>query len=411
MGNKSEIIENESKYIMQTYARPELVFERGAGVYLYDTNGNRYLDFAAGIAVSALGHADAEWVTAVSQQAALLTHTSNLYHTTPQVELAKRLVENSFADRVFFCNSGTEANEGALKFARKWARVSSSKSQGSLDSKLETRNSELKTGIVAFTYSFHGRSMGSLAVTHKAKYREPFEPLVPGVTFAEFNDLESAKQAITAETCAVIVEPVQGEGGIHPATPEFLQGLRDLCDQHQALLIFDEVQCGLGRTGHLWAHETSGVTPDMMTLAKPLAGGLPIGAILVQQHVADAIQVGDHGSTFAGGPLVCKAAQVVFDRVSQPEFLAQVQENGAYLQHRLKTLECEQIVEVRGLGLMVGVELKTAVSPLITAARAKGLLLINAGENTLRLVPPLIITREQIDEAVAIMEVCLNNGE
>jgi acetylornithine/succinyldiaminopimelate/putrescine aminotransferase len=227
----------------------------------------------------------------------------------------------------------------------------------------------------------------------------------------EFNDLAAAKEAITDEVCAVIVEPVQGEGGIHPATPEFLQGLRQLCDTHQAALIFDEVQCGLGRTGQLWAHEALGVTPDMMTLAKPLAGGLPIGAVLVTEAIASAIEPGDHGSTFAGGALVCSAARVVFDRVNQPAFLQAVQENGAYLQHRLQTLESELVADVRGIGLMVGLELKTAVAPLVAAARDKGLMLVGAGDNVIRFVPPLIVNREQIDEAIAIVAACLEEME
>jgi predicted acetylornithine/succinylornithine family transaminase len=340
--NKEEVIQAAKSYLVHTYNRPELVFERGEGVYLYDTDGRKYLDFVAGIAVNALGHADAEWTQAVRAQAGQLTHISNLYHSEAHVQLARRLVENSFADRVFFCNSGSEANESAVKFARKWAKKSGERG--------EVRDEGSKSKLVAFSHSFHGRTMGALSVTHKQHYREPFAPLLPGVTFAEFNDLESAKEAITDEVCAVIVEPVQGEGGVYPATPHFLQGLRRLCDAHQALLIFDEVQCGLGRTGHLWAYEALGVTPDMMTLAKPLAGGLPIGAVLVTEVVANAMEPGDHGSTFAGGPLVCSAAQVVFDRVNQPQFLQQVQENGAYLQHRLQTMESEHIVAVRGLG-------------------------------------------------------------
>lgn len=389
------MIEDESRYILQTYSRPEPLFERGQGVYLYDSQGKRYLDFAAGIAVMALGHADPEWVAAVAQQAALLTHTSNLYYTAPQIRLAKQLVALSFPGRVFFCNSGAEANEGALKFARKWAKV---------------RGRPSATGFVAFSHSFHGRTIGSLSVTHKANYRQPFEPLLPSVTFADFNDLASAEAAIGPDTCAVIVEPVQGEGGIYPADPNFLAGLRQLCDQYQALLIFDEVQCGLGRTGDLWAHQASGVIPDLMTLAKPLAGGLPIGAVVVGEQVAQAIEVGDHGSTFGGGALVCRAAEVVLGRLTRPGFLTQVQDNGAYLQHRLNQLEDEQIVAVRGRGLMVGVEFQKAVAPLVTMARSKGLLLITAGEKTLRLVPPLIITRQQIDEGIAILEASLKES-
>ena len=389
--NTEDVIQAESKYVLQTYVRPGIVLEHGEGAYVYDTDGKRYLDFASGIAVTALGHSDEEWAAAIADQAATLTHVSNLFHTAPQVELARRLVENSFADKVFFCNSGAEANEAALKFARKWAKVESG-----------------KTNIVAFSGSFHGRSMGALSVTYKEKYRQPFEPLVPGVSFGTFNDLDSAGQAIDDNTCAVIVEPIQGEGGVHPATPEFLQGVRRLCDEHRALLIFDEVQCGLGRTGHLWAHQIYGVTPDIMTLAKPLAGGLPIGATLVTQKVAEVMKPGDHGSTFAAGPLVCRAAQVVFDRVNRPEFLQQVQENGAYLRHRLQTLESEKIVNVRGAGLLVGLELNTAVAPLITDARERGLLIISAGDNTLRLAPPLIITKEQIDRAVNVIGDWLN---
>ena len=394
--NKEEIIQAEKDYVLHTYNRPEVVFTKGEGVYLYDTDGNKYLDFVAGIAVNALGHSDTEWTETVQAQAGQLTHISNLYHTEAHVQLAKRLVDHSFADKVFFCNSGAEANEAAVKFARKWARQNGEGQEANGEGK--------KSKLVAFSHSFHGRTMGSLSVTHKQKYREPFEPLLPGVTFAEFNDLDSAKEAITDEVCAVILEPIQGEGGIHPATPEFLHGIRQLCDEHRALLIFDEVQCGLGRTGHLWAHEALGVMPDIMTLAKPLAGGLPIGAVLVTDEVASAIEPGDHGSTFAGGVLVCKAAQVVFDRVNQPQFLQRVQDNGAYLQHRLQTLESEQIIAVRGLGLMVGLELKTAVAPIVAAARDKGLILVGAGENVIRFVPPLIVNREQIDEAVTILE-------
>ncbi|MEM7111357.1 MAG: aspartate aminotransferase family protein [Chloroflexota bacterium] len=391
--NGKEVIQNEANYVMQTYGRPEVVFSHGEGAYLFDSEGNKFLDFTSGIAVTALGHADKAWATAVSEQAHKLIHVSNLYHTEPQASLAKRLVENSFADRVLFCNSGAEANEGALKFARKWAKVN---------------HSESKTKIVAFTGGFHGRTMGSLSATYKEKYRTPFGPLVPGVTFAEYNNLESAAAAIDDDTCGVIVEPLQGEGGVNPANNAFLQGLRELCDKHNAALIFDEVQCGLGRTGKLWGYEHSGVTPDIMTLAKPLAGGLPIGAVMTTQDIADAIKPGDHGSTFAAGPLVCHAANVVFDRVSQLSFLKAVEHNGAYLRHRLETMEVEDIVEVRGAGLLVGVEMKTAVNPLIAAARDKGLLVISAGENILRMAPPLIIDESHVNEAVSIIEACLS---
>jgi len=395
--NAEEVIAAEARYIVPTYRRPEIVLSHGRGAYLYDTEGQAYLDFTAGIAVTALGHSDEVWARAVADQARQLTHTSNLYHTEQHVELARRLVENSFADQVFFCNSGAEANEAALKFARKYAR-----------SHDDDRTPFVKTGIVSFTAGFHGRSMGALSVTYKGTYREPFAPLVPGVTFAEYNDLASAAQAIGPDTCAVIVEPVQGEGGVRPAGQEFLAGLRELCDANEALLIFDEVQCGLGRTGYLWAYEAYGVAPDIMTLAKPLAGGLPIGATLVSGTVASVMQAGDHGSTFAAGPLVCRAAQVVFDRINQPEFLVNVAQNGAYLVNLLLELDAPQLVDVRGAGLLLGVEFSVPVAGLIAAARERGLLVISAGENVLRLCPPLIINRQEIDTAVEILGLCLD---
>jgi predicted acetylornithine/succinylornithine family transaminase len=394
--NKQEIIRAEANFVLQTYGRPDIVFTHGKGMVLYDTDGRKYLDFTSGIGVTALGHSDPDWSTAVAQQASKLTHISNLFHSQPQAQLAQKLVKNSFADKVFFCNSGAEANEAALKFARKYAKKD---------------GNAAKTQIVAFSGGFHGRTMGSLSVTYKAKYREPFAPLLPGITFAPFNDLAAARAAIDDETCAVIVEPIQGEGGVNPATPAFLQLLRTACDAHNGLLIFDEVQCGLGRTGQLWAHQHFGVTPDIMTLAKPLAGGLPIGATLVTQKVAEVMKPGDHGSTFAAGPLVCVAANVVFDKVNQPVFLKRVQENGAYLRHRLQTLELEQIKEVRGQGLLLGVSLNQEAAPIMAAARAKGVLILTAGDNILRLAPPLIVGRDEIDTAVATIAACLEEIE
>ena len=387
------VIAAEARFIVPTYSRPPRVFTRGVGAYLFDAGGKRYLDFTAGIAVTALGHSDPEWAAAVSQQAGKLAHVSNLYHTAAHVHLARRLVEHSFAERVFFSNSGSEANEAALKFARKWARFLNDTGE--------------KTGIVAFEGGFHGRTAGALAATARAQYRDPFEPLLPGVTFAPFNDLSAAEAAINGNTCAVIVEPVQGEGGVHPAAAEFLQGLRKLCDEQQALLIFDEVQCGLGRCGRLWAHQAAGVTPDMMTLAKPLAGGLPIGATLVTEAVAQVMEPGDHGSTFAAGPLACRAAQVVFDRVARPEFMDSVRATGKHLCERLQALQPEKLLAVRGAGLLVGAEFSQPVRPLIEAAADRGLLLISAGENVLRLCPPLVISMEQVDAAIEIIADCL----
>jgi predicted acetylornithine/succinylornithine family transaminase len=382
-----------ARLLVPTYARPDLVFIRGVGSRLYDSRGKEYIDFAAGIAVSALGHADPGWQKAVAEQAATLDHVSNLFHTIPQIDLARRLVEASFADKVFFSNSGSEANEAALKFSRKWAR---------------SRHSPDKTHIIAFEHSFHGRTMGALSLTEKARYREPFAPLVPDVSFIPLNDLKSLREAVTDRTCAVFVEPIQGEGGVRPAEASFLRSLRDICDQHGALLVFDEVQCGLGRTGSLWAHEAAAIEPDIMTLAKPLAGGLPIGATLVTQDVARSIEVGDHGSTFGGGPLVCRAACYVFDRISDPSLLAEVSSKGRMLRERLEALPSDYILEVRGDGLLIGVEFNRPVKRLMARALGKGLVVINAGENVLRICPPLTIPSEDIDQGIAILAGCLD---
>lgn len=396
MTDSEGIIQGESRFIVQTYSRPEIVFVRGDGVHLYDQDGQGYLDMGAGIAVNALGYGDAAWIEAVSEQAAKLTHISNLYHSQPHVELARRLVEHSFADRVFFCNSGSEANEAALKFARRWARA---------------HHGEGKHGLVAFHGGFHGRTVGALSLTAREKYQRPFEPLMPGVTFAPFNDLATVAKTVDDRTCAVFVEPIQGEGGVIPAEADFLRGLRQLCDQHNALLVFDEVQCGLGRSGRLWAHENYGVLPDLMTLAKPLAGGLPIGATLVTEEIAQCIQVGDHGSTFAAGPLACRAAQVVFDRVREPAFLRRVQQRGEQLKRQLHELPSDRIREIRGSGLLWGIEFDRPVKQLLEACLAEGLIILNAGDQVVRLCPPLIITEDEIDEGLKILSQCVHRLE
>lgn len=390
----SEIPQAEAQLIVPTYSRPEMVFTHGEGVYLFDSEGKRYLDMVSGIAVAALGHSDPEWAQAVADQAGKLTHVSNLYHTVPHIELAKRLVESSFADRVYYCNSGAEANEAALKFARKWA-----------GKKYGTK----KKKVIAFEQCFHGRTYGALSLTYKAKYREPFAPLLPEITFHPFNDIKTVQDTVDDKTCAVFVEPLQGEGGVNPAQADFLRALRECCDANNAVLVFDEVQCGLGRTGYLWAHEAHGVYPDIMTLAKPLAGGLPIGATLVTEEIAQAIGVGDHGSTFAAGPLVCRAAQVVFDRIAQPEFLQSVRSKGDKVLNQLKEFPTDHIVDVRGAGLLIGIELDQSVKPIIEAARQEGLLVVNAGENVLRLCPPLIISEQELDEGLSVLRGCISN--
>jgi len=388
MNASASIIEKESHYIVHTYNRPPFVLERGEGMYVTDSDGNRYLDFSSGIAVTALGHSHPDVVAAVQEQVAELSHVCNLYHTRPHVELAEALCENSFADRVFYCNSGAEAVEAAIKFARKYSQT----------------NPGSGKNFISFTGGFHGRTIGSLALTPREKYQAPFRPLMPGVTVSPFNDIEAAKDLIGPETCAVFVEPIQGEGGIHPANVEFVQGLRALCDEHDALLVFDEIQCGMGRTGKLWAYEHYGVEPDIMVLAKALGGGLPIGAVLVTDRVAGVIQPGDHGSTFAAGPVACRAAKVVFDRVSDLAMLTHINEMGDLLVERLEELNSPHIKEVRGKGLMVGVEMDCEVAPFIEAAYKEGVILLNAGANVLRLLPAYIVSEAEIDECIDALQ-------
>jgi len=382
--------EMEQAYVVQTYSRAPFVLSHGEGVYLYDSDGKRYLDLVSGIAVNALGHGDPELVGAITTQTARLIHVSNLYHTEPQAKLARMLVERSFGDRVFFCNSGTESVEAAIKFARKWAH----------------QRDASKTRIVAFENAFHGRTMGALALTPREHYQAPFRPLMPGASFATFNDLDSAAQALGDDVCACIVEPVQGEGGVNLAEPGFLAGLRQLCDQHQALLIFDEVQCGLGRTGNLWAHELAAITPDIMTLAKPLGGGLPMGAVVMTEDVASAISPGDHGSTFAANPVVCAAAQVVLRRVSDAGFLGHVRAMGELFHAGLEALAARhEIVEsVRGLGLIWGIPLKVDAGPLIEAGYQRGIITCRAGARVLRLLPPLTIDQAEVESALEALD-------
>ncbi|KAG2500289.1 hypothetical protein HYH03_001867 [Edaphochlamys debaryana] len=400
-----KVIADEQKYVLQTYARAPVVISHGKGAKMWDVEGKEYIDMAAGIAVNALGHTDAAWYEALVEQAAKLAHTSNLYHTQPQVELAKRLVENSFADKAFFCNTGTEANEAAIKFARKWARVRAGVDPYDGDAVAPYE-------LVSFTSCFHGRTMGALALTYKEQYKTPFFPMMPGHRLAEYNDLESAAACIEkGKTAAVFVEPVQGEGGVTPSTQAFLAGLRKLCDEAGALLVFDEVQCGLGRTGKLWGHQLYGVEPDIMTLAKPLAGGLPIGTVLVKQHVADVMKPGDHGSTFAGNPLVCHVACSVFDIINTPAFLQAVEDKGNRLRAALKRTMSSNphVKEVRGVGLLVGVQLDIMAGPVTDAARDLGVMAITAGKgDVIRLVPPLVVTDEEIDQCAEILGKAIN---
>ncbi len=380
------IIELDRTYLVPAYARAPFVLSGGEGVWVEDSDGNRYLDLVAGIAVNALGYGDPEITAAIQEAAAKPLHFSNLYLNAPMAQLAARLVGvTAFADRVHFQNSGAESNEAAIKFARKWARENFG---------------EDKSDVLAFSGGFHGRTMGALALTPRPKYQDPFRPLMPGARIAAFNDLDSAAKSIDDSVCAIVVETVQGEGGIHPATNEFLVGLRELAHQYNALLILDEVQCGVGRTGTFWAYEPYGILPDILCAAKPLAAGLPIGAVLVTDRVAQAIHAGDHGTTFAGGPFVSAVADVLVRRVSQPAFLRHVQETGAYFKERLEEINSPHITGVRGRGLMLGVQLDIPAAPVIQAGYRHGLLLLNAGPDVLRLVPPLVITPADVDIAV-----------
>ncbi|MBN1641613.1 MAG: aspartate aminotransferase family protein [Anaerolineae bacterium] len=394
--NAQEIIDLEKQYVVHTYNRPPFVLERGEGVYVYDTEGKAYLDCLGGIAVNALGHLHPVVTAAIQEQATRLLHVSNLYHTAPQALLARDLVESSAADRVYFCNSGTEAVEACIKFARKWGKAHGN-----------------KTAFVAFEHSFHGRTMGALALTAKARYQEPFAPLMPGVHFAPFNDLEAARALIAeVQPCGVIVEAVQGEGGIYPASDAFMRGLRAACDAHDALLICDEVQCGMGRTGTLWAYEASGVAPDLIAVAKPLGGGLPIGAALAAQRVADLIEPGDHGSTFAANPLICAVARAVLGTVNQPAFLAGIRDRGGYMGEALSGLvEAHACVTaVRGRGLMWGLETTLSAADVLSAGYAHGILLGSAGEHVVRLLPPYVVDEAEIDQAVAILDHIFASG-
>jgi len=372
--------------LLGVYARVGPTFVAGEGCELIAADGSRYLDCVAGIAVNALGYGHPLIRDAVTRALETgLIHVSNLYHTEAGERLAEELIARSFADRVFFCNSGAEANEAAFKFARKWSR---------------------KPGIVAFTGSFHGRLFASLAATDRADYRAPFEPLVPGVHVLPLGDRAAAQRMLAeSRVGAVIVEPVQGEGGVRPVPAEWLVFLRELCDAHGAALIFDEVQCGLGRTGTLFACEQSGVLPDMLTLAKPLAGGLPMGAVLLTDRIAAALEPGDHATTFGGGPLVATVALAVLHLLAAPEFLAAVQARGARLGAALHALadRISKVKEVRGVGLMWGLELSQPAAPFVTAARELGLLITTAGPSVLRLVPPLVISNAELDRAVTLL--------
>jgi len=380
--------------LLPVYER-DLVIQSGKGARLTDSLGNTYLDFAAGIGVNGLGYGNAKVVSAIKKQAGKVIHASNLYHTEPVSTLAQRLVEASFPSRVFFTNSGTESVEAAIKFARRIGHDAG------------------RTELVAFEGSFHGRTMGALSITWKEKYRAPFEPLVPGVRFCPWNDLKAAAGVIGPKTAAVFIEPVQGEGGIRVAPDDFLQGLSDLCRDAGTLLVSDEVQCGLGRTGSLFAFQRAHVRPDIVTLAKPLGGGLPLGAVLLREDLAGALSVGDHGSTFGGNPVAAAAALVVLGKITSPGFVAKIEKKGKMLRHGLLALQrkyANQIADVRGTGLMFGVELHGPAGAAISGLRARGILATKAGDNVVRLLPPLVIKRGDLQAFLVAFDQVLATG-
>lgn len=388
-----QLVNEGEKYIMHTYGRFPLVLEHGEGVYLYDEKGKKYLDMYAGIAVNALGYAHPTLTTALQEQVEKMMHVSNYYYTKNLIEASKLLVENSPFDKVFFCNSGAEANEGALKLAKKYGKL----------------KSEDKVQIIAMKKSFHGRTHGALAVTGQEKYQKSFMPLIPNVSYADYNDIDSLKAIMSDKTCAVILEVIQGEGGIIPGDPAYLQAVEALCKAHDALLIVDEVQTGIGRTGTLFAFEQFGINPDIVTMAKGLGAGVPIGAMACTSK-ADVLVPGDHASTFGGNPLVTAAAKVVLKELTVNHLLDHVKEVGAYLKGELLKLqkEFDCIKEVRGLGMMLGMELTLPALEVEKKCMDKGMLVVGAGEKVVRFVPPLIIEKAHVDEAIAILKSVLS---
>ncbi len=390
---QKRLIEEAERYLMNTYRRYPVVLRKGSGVRVYGIDGKEYLDFVGGIAVNVLGHCPRKVVIAVQKQVQRLIHCSNLYHIEPQIRLAKLLVENSFADKVFFCNSGAEANEGAIKLARKYAKEFLSPD---------------RYEIITCHGSFHGRTYGALTATAQEKFHNGFAPLLPGFKYVPFNDIDFLKKAIDKNTCAVMIEPIQGEGGVRVPSEDYLKKVRELCDETGILLILDEVQTGMGRTGRLFAYEHYGITPDIMTLAKGLGGGIPIGALLATDRVARAFTPGSHASTFGGNPVACAAAIATLETILEDGFiLDNVQRMGRYFLERLNSLKSDLpdiILSVRGMGLLIGMELLRDCSEIVTACLSKGLLVNCTAGNVLRFTPPLTVQKKDIDICIEILE-------
>ena len=391
MGTMKEYIDEAERALLHTYNRFQIVLDHGDGVHLYDMDGKEYLDFCAGIAVFALGYNNQRYNDALKAQIDKLIHTSNYYYNVPAIEAAKKLKEVSGMDRVFFTNSGAESIEGAIKAARKYAYLK----DGTTDHE-----------IIAMEHSFHGRTMGALSVTGTKHYREPFEPLIGGVSFAEYNNLDSVKALITSDTCAIIMESLQGEGGIHPASEDFMKGVRALCDEKGILLILDEIQCGMGRTGKMFAFQHYGILPDIITSAKALGCGVPVGAFAAKEEIAQALVPGDHGTTYGGNPLATAAVCKVFEIYKKDHIVEHVNELAPYLIDKLNALAAKHscIKDVRGIGFMQGIELDVPAGEIVGAALSKGLILISAGTNIIRIVPPLVAGKEHINEMCRILD-------
>ncbi len=407
-----KMINRAEQVLYKTYNRFPVVFDHGKGVTLWDSEGQEYLDFGAGIAVMGLGYADEEYTQAVKAQLDKLTHISNLFYNEPSITAGEKLLKVSGMDKVFFTNSGTEAVEGALKIAKRYHYNKLHETMGDGFDGCEEKEIDMTGEIIAMNHSFHGRSLGALSVTGNAHYQAPFAPLIPGIRFADFNDLDSVKSQITDKTCAIIMETIQGEGGIYPAEEAFLKGVRALCDEHDILLILDEIQCGMGRTGEMFAWQHYGVKPDVMTVAKALGNGVPIGAFLACGKAATAMVPGDHGTTYGGNPLVTAAAGAVLDIFEKRQITDHVKEVGAYLYEKLEELteKYDIICSHRGRGLIQGLEFTVPAGPIVSKALLEEkLVLISAGSQIIRFVPPLIIQKTDVDEMAVRLEKVLKN--
>ena len=394
MTKTEQIINNVEENVIHTYNRYQIALDRGEGMYLYDAEGKKYLDFGSGIGVFALGYGNQEYNDAVKAQVDKLIHTSNYFYNEPASQAAVKMTKASGMEKVFFTNSGAEAVDGALKIAKKYANLIK-----------KTENYE----IIAMEHSFHGRTIGSLSVTGNPHYREAFEPLMSGVKFATYNDLDSVKALINDNTAAVIMETVQGEGGIRPATEEFIKGVSELCKEHNTLLILDEIQCGMGRTGWMYAYQKFGVSPDIVTTAKALGCGVPVGAFMASKKVCDVLVAGDHGTTYGGNPLACAAISTVFDLFEKNNITDNVKEVGQYLYDRLEDIRANhsEIVDHRGIGFIQGLEFTNPVGPVVSKLLEEGVITFTAGTNVIRFIPPLIATKAHVDEMIEKLDKCL----